>query len=183
MRNVHGISDEQAKVVMGELAEMMPAELKHKINWEMSEDEGPWLRKIKVSLWFKVDTHLVYMIETMQRMREEMAQKQYKVDGHIARTNLEYDPKSTPFRKATAMFYEALKVVHGDESKIKCIYGALHTTFLAEVGPVGYRKEAEKYTREGQGYAEEGWKVYPDIVKRVCINFEKELYELSLKEL
>ena len=80
LRNVQGISEVQAKEVMGELAEMMPVELKQKINWELSQDQGPWPRKIKVSLRFNGDTHLVYMIETMKRMRghgEETVQHQW----------------------------------------------------------------------------------------------------------
>ena len=117
-----------------ELEEMMPVELKRIINWETCEDQGPWPKKMKVFLWFKEDTHLVHMIGTLRRMREEMAKKQYKVNGYIVKANLEYDPKSTPFRKATAMFYKALKTAQGDETKIKTIYGAHHTTFLADVG-------------------------------------------------
>ena len=41
----------------------------------MSEDQGPWKKKIKVSLWFKENTDLQYMIVAMKGIREEMVQR------------------------------------------------------------------------------------------------------------
>ena len=107
----------KAKEVIKELEEMMQEDSKRTINWEMSGDQGPWEKKIKVSLWFIENTGLQYMIAAMKGMREEMAKRQYKVNGYFVKFNLEQDPKSAPLRKATAMFFMARKEAQGDEKK------------------------------------------------------------------
>ena len=110
-----------------------------------------------------------------------MAQKQYKVNGYFVKVNLEQDPKSAPLRKATAMFFKALKEAQGDEKRIKTIYGNHHTTFLVDVEN-SHWKVGANYTKEGNGFVDEGLNVDEDILQGICHTFEPTLFDLSLKE-
>ena len=71
------------------------------------------------------------------------------------------------------MFFRAFKEAQGDESKIKTFnfYGALQSSFFAEVGPQGQRQLAAKYTREGEGQENEGWQIHPEVVWHKLVHF------------
>ena len=79
------------------------------------------------------------------------------------------------------MFFKALKEAKGDEKRIKTIYGNHHTTFLADMGDSNWKVGA-KYTKEGNGFVDEGWALHEDILKGICPTFERLLFEVSLKD-
>ena len=51
----------------------------------------------------------------------------------------------------------------GNEAKVEAVYGNLQVSFFAEVGPQGWLSLAAKYTREGEGHAQEGWQIEKDV--------------------
>ena len=57
----------------------------------------------------------------------------------------------------------------------------LQISFFAEVGTQGQRQLAVKYTREGEGHANEVWQINPEVVTKVCTNFNAPLFETLLK--
>ena len=78
------------------------------------------------------------------------------------------------------MFFKALKEAQGDEKRIKTIYGNHHTTFLVDVEN-SHWKVGAKYTKEGNGFVDEGWTFHEDILKGICLTFEPQLFDVSLK--
>ena len=63
-QNIQGIPHSQVKTVLEDLEKMIPQDVRKWIDWEQTKsDQGPWPRKIMVSLWFKHDTGLTLMIE------------------------------------------------------------------------------------------------------------------------
>ena len=97
------------------------------------------------------------MNEILQIMREEITKAGYKVNGELVKTKLEIRSHKRPLRRAHAQ---------EDESNMKSIYGLLQLSFFAEVCPHGQKQSAVKYTRELEGYANEGWQIKPEVVKQ-----------------
>ena len=49
-----------------------------------------------VSLWFTHETGLVFMLQILKMMREEITKAGYKVNGELVKTNLEISPQKKP---------------------------------------------------------------------------------------
>ena len=113
------------KNVLGDLERMMPAKFKKWIDWKQSKDQRrPWPRKIMVSLRFKLETGLVFMIEILKIMREEMTKANYRVNGELVKTNLEISRQKLPLRRAQGIFFRAIKEARGYESMIGFLCGS-----------------------------------------------------------
>ena len=76
------------------------------------------------------------------------------------------------------MFFISLKEGSGDETQIRTIFGNLQVSFFAEVVPQGQRQLAAKYTRQGEGPADKGWRI---ILSTWCRKFVQILTTLFLK--
>ena len=63
----------------------------------------------------------------------------------------------------------------GDESKVRSFYGKLRISFFVG-GDL-----AAKYTREGEGLADEGWFIDKDVVSKICKDFNDVLFETVVK--
>ena len=86
---MQGIPESQEKTT-GRLEKTMTQEVRKWIDWEQTRgDQGPWPRKIMVSLRFKQDTGLILMIEILKMMSGELNTTQFCVNGWRVRTNLE----------------------------------------------------------------------------------------------
>ena len=68
------------------------------------------------------------------------------------------------------MFFKGLKEA-GDESKVRSFCGKLRISFFVG-GDL-----AAKYTREGEGHADEGWFIDNDVVSKICTDFNNVLFE------
>ena len=66
MKHIQGIQDDQVKVVLREIEEMMPSKVKHWTDWAQTNDnQAPWSRKTMVSLWFVRSIGKIMMIESL----------------------------------------------------------------------------------------------------------------------
>ena len=79
------------------------------------------------------------------------------------------------------MFFKGLKEGRRDETKIKTIFGNLQISFFAEVIPQGQRHLAAKYTRDGEGHANEGWQIKSEVMSKDCTDFADLLFETVVK--
>ena len=61
------------------------------------------------------------MIEILKMRREELVNKDYKVNGESVRTNLEVSLLKKPLSRAQAKLYRALRHAKGDQPKTKAI--------------------------------------------------------------
>ena len=122
-----------------------------------------------VSVWFKNEAALILMIEIMKVMREKMAKTKYCVNGERVTQNLAMSPRRNLW--AHAVFFKGLLEARRNDKTIKTVYGSLQISSFAEVGPQGQRHLAAKYTREGEGHANEGWQIHQEVVSQVCADF------------
>ena len=60
-------------------------------------------------------------------------------------------------------------------------FGNHQMSFLGEVGPQGQRQLAAKYTREGEGHADEAGQINKEVVWKVCTDFDDILLETVVK--
>ena len=65
--------------------------------------------------------------------------------------------------------------MQGDESKVRTFYGKLQISFY-----VG-RDVAAKFTREGEGRAEEGGIINIPVVSAICTDFNDALFKTMVK--
>ena len=113
---------------------------------------------------------------------DEAETKDYKVNCETVRTNLEVSPQKRPLSRAPPMFYTDFSDANGDKSKIKTIWGALQVSCHAEVCPTGGRELAVKHETEREGHVQEGWKMFPEVLKQVCTDFNETLFDPLLEE-
>ena len=60
-------------------------------------------------------------------------------------------------------------------------FGNLQVSFFAEVVPQGQRQLAAKYTRQGEGPTDKGWRIIPfHVVSKVCTDLDNTLFEMVL---
>ena len=80
-----------------QLTEFMTKEAKDCINWAHSkENQGQWLRKTIVSLRFRTDTSkMIMMLEVLEKVKKDLANKNYKVKGETVRAKFGADSKET----------------------------------------------------------------------------------------
>ena len=91
MTHIQGIQDNQVKVVLKELEEMMPTESKW-IAWAQTKNyQGPWPKKTMVSLWC------------------------------MHGTGKQVSLLKKPLSRAQVMFYRAFRTAKGDKSKMKAV--------------------------------------------------------------
>ena len=55
----------------------------------------------------------------------------------------------------------------GNESKINVVYGKIQM--------------AAKFTPEGEGLAEGGWNIKPEVISAICTDFSEALFEAIVK--
>ena len=116
----------------------------HKVvDWDQTRTEQGSSTKTIVNMGFKNDTNLATMIGMPGIVTDELKMVLYKLQS----------PKKKPLAKAHALFYEDLKAVIGDESKINVENGEIQISFFVGSAP------AAKYTPEREGLAGEGWNV------------------------
>ena len=65
--------------------------------------------------------------------------------------------------------------IKGDESKVRTLYRNLQISHC-----VG-KDIAARYTRKGEGRAEEGWVINHPVVSAICTDFSDTLFETILK--
>ena len=147
---------------------MMPLEVRQWIGWDQTKsDQGPWPRKIMVSLWFKHERPLILIDRDPEN--NERRDDQNEVLCKLGACKDKSGNKSPKENLATGSC-DVLEA-KGDGSKIKTNCGALQISFFAEVGPQGQRQLAAKYTREGGGHANEGRQIHPEVVSQVFYTF------------
>ena len=95
--------------------------------------------------------------------------------GREVSSRLEMSLRRKPLAKAHAVVYKGLKYVKGDESKIHVVYGKFQISFF--VGSAF----AAKYTPQGEGLAEEGWTIKPDVFAGICTHFSEALFEAAFR--
>ena len=131
------------------------------------KEQGTWPRNAMVSMLFKHEANLIVMMDLLKVMKEELDKAAYDMNGQRVKARLEVIPQRRALTKAQAMFFNGLKEVDGDESKVRSFYGKLQTSFFVE-GDL-----AAKYTREGEGPADEGWFIDKDVVSNICTDFQR----------
>ena len=86
--------------------------------------------KLIVSKWFKNETNLPTMVGMLDTIKQELKKVPYKLHGQEVPSRLEMSQMRKPLAKAHALFYEVLKEVGGDESKIHVVYGIIQISFF-----------------------------------------------------
>ena len=67
-----------------------------------------------LSPWVFHGTEMTVMIGTLRNVRQVLTDKNCKVNGDMARANLEVSPQRKPSGKAQPTFYKALSDARGD---------------------------------------------------------------------
>ena len=128
-----GITDDEVTKPLSALERMVPQQAQKWIEWDQTKKEqGTWPRKIMVSTWFKHETNLVTMIDLLKIMKEELEKTAHKINGQNVKASLEVSPQRIPLTKADALFFEGLKEVGADESKVRAFLGNVRYLSLWE---------------------------------------------------
>ena len=109
------------------------------------------------------------MVGLLDIIKEELKKKPYRLRGQVISSRLEMSPKRKPLAKAYALFFQGLKVVKGDESKIHVVHGKIQISFFTGSAM------AATYIPEGEGLAGEGWTIKPDVIAGICTEFSEGL--------
>ena len=70
-------------------------------------------------------------------------------------------------------FFNAVSDAKGDKEKMWPSWRKNSVSFFAEVGPDSGREIAAEYVIEDAGQAEAGWKLFPEVLSKICANFEE----------
>ena len=122
---------EELTKFLTDLDKMVPQQARKWSDWDQTrKEQGPWPRKIMVSVWFKHETSLVTMIGLRRIMKEELDKAAYKIHGQNVMGRLEVSPQRRPLAKTQALFFKGLKEVGGGESKVRAFHGKLQISFF-----------------------------------------------------
>ena len=86
------------------------------------------------------------------------------------KVRLEVSHQKKPLAKAHALFYKVRSAARKDESQINVICGKLQISFL-----IG-RGLAAQFTPEGEGLANQGWKINHDIFGAIFTDYSEALF-------
>ena len=95
-----------------------------------------------MSMWFRHETNLVTMIDSLEIMKEELDEAAYKINGQIVKAGLEVSPQTRPLTRAVALLVKGLDERGGDESTVR----AFHKE-TSDILPCGKRYCCQIYTR------------------------------------
>ena len=87
-----------------------------------------------VSMWFKHEANLTVMVDLLKVMKEELGTAAYEINGQRVKARLEVSLQRRPLTKAQAMFFNGLKEMDGDESKVRTFLLETPDLFLCRRG-------------------------------------------------
>ena len=122
--NLQGITDDEDAKLLSDLERMVPHNAQKWIECDQAKKEqGTCPRKIMVRMWFKHETNLVTMIDLLDKAA-------YKINGQNVKARLEVSLQRRPLTKAAAFFFNGLKEMQDDKSKVKTFLGNLQISFF-----------------------------------------------------
>ena len=104
-------------------------------------------------------------------VKEDLANKNCKVNGETVKASSELSPPKKSLGKAQPMFYRVRAAAKGRETNLESSWVTIQISHYAKIGSLGCRELGERYGLEGEGRPNQGWKTYPEIMKRGLYRF------------
>ena len=160
------------KNAVAQLEGIMTKEVKGCLDWVHSKDnQGTWLKKTMVSLWFKMGTRNGRIIESLKRWRKDITDRDHKVNGERVRCILEVSSLRNPSMLPKGMSKDLSQVV-----------GTIQVTMYAKIGEQRQSEVAVMLVLEGEGISIGGWTVFPWILNQICTRFDAVLLDTLVKD-
>ena len=115
------------------------------------------------------------MIELLNMTKEELDISAYDVSGQRVKGGLQSVPRGGPWQKGKQCFLKDSRRWEVMSPKCDHFHGKLQISFITEGGL------AVKYTREGEGHADESLVIDMHVVSKMCTAFDDTLFETMVK--
>ena len=146
-----GLTATEVPHFIRDLQEMVPDQFYKYTDWDKTRTEqGSWPTKTFINMWSN-ETNLATMVGLLEFVKEEIKKVPYKLHWQEVSARLEMSQKRKPLAKAHALFYNGLKDVRRNKSKINVVCRNFRSVSLWEVQWLQNTLLKEKVLREKAG--------------------------------